>query len=258
MKIGFDIGASQMRVALLEENDVSHVIRAATPEDPEEAVRIFLQLVKKIGPGRVESAAGGLAAIVQDGVVEFSTNLPHWKGYAFERKLSEALKAPVTLINDAELAALGEATYGAGKGYANVGYLGLGTGVGTALVRDGKIEPHSSDTTVRVTIITLSRGGTLEELLGGRSLHARYGKPPALLDRAVWKELTVMLAEGISNMDRIWTPDVIVLGGSLMNEENGFSLREVHRALPNQSILLLKAYFADSAGLNGARVLGIK
>jgi glucokinase len=73
------------------------------------------------------------------GNIEFAPNLP-WKGVVpFAKLLSEALKIPVAVTNDANAAAVGEMTYGAAKGMKNFIMITLGTGVGSGIVIDGKI-----------------------------------------------------------------------------------------------------------------------
>ncbi|MDB5195590.1 MAG: putative glucokinase [Parcubacteria group bacterium] len=256
MKLGFDIGATNMRLAVITSEGIGAIRHSATPADPSAAVKILALFARELAGGVPELLTGGIAAIIEDGVIAFSTNLPTWKGYDFRAALSESTGAPVLVANDAELAALGEATYGAGRGKELVAYIGIGTGVGTGLVRHGTVQPHSSDGIDRVTIITLSDGSTLETRIGGRALYERYGKLAETLARGVWDELTPLLAEGIGNAVRMWSPDIVVLGGSLMNEQNGFRIEEVERALPaHLPVRIEHSLFGDAAGLQGARAL---
>lgn len=253
MNLAFDIGATNLRVAIMEADGVGRIVHTHTPADPSEAIETLATLVEELGSP--ESVRGGVAAVVENGMIISSTNLPAWTGFHFAELLSARLHASVEIINDAELAALGEALYGAGKGMRTVGYIGIGTGVGTALVRDGMIVEHSSDGTARDTIIALSTGGTLEERIGGHALSATFGKPPAELTTEIWDELTPLLVEGIQNAIRLWSPDLVVLGGSLLNDMNGFRVAEVVRELADASVPVLPAVFGDSSGLNGARAL---
>lgn len=245
----FDIGGTYTRAALLTKEGIGDVTHMRTPVEPAEAVR---QLSSFEGVSKV---VGGFAGVVEDGIVLYSTNLPQWDGFRLAVELEDALGAPARVENDAELAALGEAVYGAGKGKSVVAYIGLGTGVGTAHVVDGVVEPHSSEGEARLSIITLSDGTTLEERVGGHSLEKRFGAHPKDLSPQVWIELAPLVAEGVRNAVREWEPDVVVLGGSLMNEENGFQLSRIQEALANDSIVVVKAELGDAAGLWGARAL---
>lgn len=256
--IVFDIGASNMRVAELTATGIGPIAHAKTPTHPLRAVEALARLVRGLR-GEVDAFYGGIPAIVEaDGSVASATNLPAWKGFPFTLVLERMLGVPVHARNDAELAGLGEAIYGAAKGYRTVAYLGLGTGVGTSRIVDGVIEPHSSDGSARDAVIALSGGGTLESRIGGRSLYLRLGAHPEELPRTVWGKLTLTLAEGIENAVRLWEPDVVVLGGSLMNEKTGFRIKEIQNALAVHSphvltVSLRAAQLRDASGLYGAK-----
>ncbi|HEV2421702.1 MAG TPA: ROK family protein [Candidatus Acidoferrales bacterium] len=81
-------------------------------------------------PGWVDSKSGTVLS---------AANLPCWKNFNLARELEKRYRVPVRVANDAKAAGLAEAVWGAGRGYGNVFYTTLGTGVGTALVIDGRI-----------------------------------------------------------------------------------------------------------------------
>lgn len=81
-------------------------------------------------PGWVDSRSGTLLN---------AANLPCWKNFPLQRDLEKHYRVPVRVANDAKAAALAEAAWGAGRGYRNVFYATLGTGLGTGLVIDGEI-----------------------------------------------------------------------------------------------------------------------
>jgi glucokinase len=76
---------------------------------------------------------------VERGLVYFFPNLPGWKNTPLRKILEKKLRMPVRLDNDANAMALGEFTFGAGKGVSNGIALTLGTGVGGGLVFGGKL-----------------------------------------------------------------------------------------------------------------------
>ena len=73
------------------------------------------------------------------GVVINPPNLPCWRNFPLAADLSKIYSVPVTIDNDANAAALAEARWGAGRGYRNVFYASIGTGIGTGIVFDGHI-----------------------------------------------------------------------------------------------------------------------
>jgi predicted NBD/HSP70 family sugar kinase len=259
MNIGFDIGGTHVRIGELTEEGIGRIIDFPTPPEPEEALRAFVDAVERLD-STVLRAAGGMPGIIENGAIAGEVpNLPRWNGYPFGPKLAERLHAPVTIINDAELAALGEARYGAGAGKRVVAYFGLGTGIGTCCVIDGTVVPHTSNGAGRADVMTLSDGSWLEDRIGGEALALLYQRPPKDFPPSVWRALTPLLAEGIANALFAWSPDILILGGSLMNESNGFRLAEVQEALAgahaSDTSRVRLAALGDESGLNGARAL---
>ncbi|HUO34369.1 MAG TPA: ROK family protein [Candidatus Acidoferrum sp.] len=93
-------------------------------------------------PGITPACTGiGVAGWVDParGVLIGATNIPCWKNFPLVRTVEKRYGTKALLANDANAAALAEATWGAGKGYRNIFYVTLGTGVGTGIVLDGKV-----------------------------------------------------------------------------------------------------------------------
>ena len=75
----------------------------------------------------------------KNGIVINPPNLPCWRNFPLGENMRRLFAVPVSIDNDANAAALAEARWGAGRGYRNVFYAGVGTGIGTGIVFDGKI-----------------------------------------------------------------------------------------------------------------------
>jgi glucokinase len=73
------------------------------------------------------------------GIVLNPPNLPCWRNFPLAAELERAYRLPVKVDNDANAAALAETLWGAGRGYRNVFYATIGTGIGTGIVFDGQI-----------------------------------------------------------------------------------------------------------------------
>lgn len=73
------------------------------------------------------------------GVILFTPNIPCWHDFNLREAIEEAYQLPTRVDNDANAAGLAEAIFGAGRGYSSVFYATLGTGIGTAIVLDGKL-----------------------------------------------------------------------------------------------------------------------
>lgn len=253
----FDIGGTSMRMATGGNGTVSDVQKVPTPEHPLDAISALAAYVRERMPAAT-SAYGGIAGVIDEGTVRVSPNLPAWDGCAFRTMLSNLLGVPVHVSNDAELAALGEAVYGAGKEHRLVGYLGIGTGIGGANIADRRIVPHATGFEPGHQVLDVSAGETFEGLVSGHALEARFKVPAKELPRETYDALTPILAAGIYNVLLAWSPEVLVLGGSLMNEENGYQVAAIERALvaiPGvlpELPLVLRAELGDQNGLYGA------
>jgi glucokinase len=73
------------------------------------------------------------------GVVINPPNVPCWRDFPLATEVEKVYRVPVKVENDANAAALAEARWGAGRGYRHIFYAGVGTGIGSGIVFDGKI-----------------------------------------------------------------------------------------------------------------------
>ena len=167
--------------------------------------------------------------------------------------------APVFLENDAALAGLGEAVFGAGKGKKIVAYLTISTGVGGCRIVDGKIDENSQGFEPGHQIIFSDKNIiTLENLVSGTAIEKKYGKKPyEIFDVKIWNNVANNLAYGLHNVAVLWSPDIIILGGSMMKkigipvERVKFHLSKILNIFPKPP-LIKKSKLGDLAGLYGA------
>ncbi|RJQ34412.1 ROK family protein [Candidatus Parcubacteria bacterium] len=262
MRVVFDIGGTSMRAACATEGGIGEIQKIKTPQEPSEGIGALAKLLRECaGSEPIEATAGGFPGVVADGVVYKAPNLPGWDGAKLAAELSQTLGVSVSVHNDADLAALGEARYGAGRGFRVVAYAGIGTGVGCGRVVDGRIDSGMYDFEAGHQIVDAAAGKELEELVSGRAFEKRFDVHPKEAPRAGYEEMTPVLAAGIYNMIVHWSPDAFLLGGSMMNEENGYRLGDIAAALTRLMNIyprlpeLRIAEFKDTAGLYGARAL---
>ncbi len=260
--IVFDIGGTHLRIARAESGALRDMERVDTPKDPHAAVEAFAAYCEthELEAGSV--AAGGFAGMVRDGVILEAPNLPGWDGFDLAAALRERCGFSIArLFNDAEVAGVGEALLGAGNGYRVVGYITVSTGIGGALIIDGAPAPHGIGYEPGHQIIDLETMHTLEGLAGGMSLKKEFGAPPEELPRDILASRARALAAGLYNVIRIWSPEVLVLGGSLMNDETGYPLDLVKKDLESLPVKLpplppiVHSALGDEAGLRGAALL---
>ena len=139
--LSIDIGGSRIKATILDMDgkmlrDYSR-IDTPSPAIPDAVIAAILALTK--GFEAFTKISVGFPGYVRNGVVYTAPNLSteKWKGVDLKNRLSELLKQPVRVVNDADLQGLGFAT---GKGLEMV--VTLGTGFGTALLMNGNLLPH--------------------------------------------------------------------------------------------------------------------
>lgn len=142
--IGIDLGGTNVRIAKVDEEgkileDIIKPSRAL--EGPDVIYENIAEILRQFDLSDVEGI--GLAipgpCDPKTNTVTQATNFPGCEGYPFASKIEKEFNKHVVLDNDANVAALAEAIFGAGKGYHIVYYLTHSTGIGGGLVIDQKI-----------------------------------------------------------------------------------------------------------------------
>lgn len=236
----FDIGGTQTRVARVVEGGVGEVHSFPTAKTPDEGLTLLVAEIKKVaGDFPVRAVCGDIAGIVKEGEIFVSPNLPLWNGTNIEEYIQRELEGvPVTLFNDAELVALGEYYHGAGKNEKNMLYVTVSTGVGGVHVLHGKVNRGQYNAEFGHQII--KDGMELEALVSGTAVAKKYGvHPKDFSDTGALCELADLLAIGLYNTTLHFTPEVIVLGGSMIVGKNAIPVDRVQVQLEG----MVKKYY---------------
>ncbi len=205
------------------------------------------------------------------GVVVNPPNLPGWRNFPLAAEISKVYRLPVHVDNDGNAAALAEALWGAGRGYRNVFYATIGTGIGTGIIFDGRIYHGRTGAAAEGGHNTIDyRGprcgcgklGCIEALAAGPAIARRAAEKLAagresmirqyaaddpsrisseMVSRAyaagdalaaeVLHETAEFLAVWLGNIIDLLEPDVIIIGGGAAAMLKPF-LVEIHDRLP--------------------------
>ena len=180
------------------------------------------------------------------GQIATSFHIEGWSGFDIRQWLASVIKVPVFIENDANVAALGEATLGIGKNYHNVLYITIGSGVGGGLIIDRQIYHGAIPGEIEIGHTQMDRNGTtLQDLCSGwavdekiRSVVAAHpssilaqlvgerktGEAIFLLEalkandpfaHEIIEKTTDDLAFGLSHAIHLLHPEVVILGGGL-------------------------------------------
>jgi glucokinase len=267
-----DLGGTRMRIALVSLQGHVHDKQVVLSLDNNPNTLIdALRTALEQAPGKIEGAVIGVPGMVDyhnQEVVKLP-NLAAWEGTISGQRLSDALGLETLLANDADLGALGEYRYGAGRGSQDIVYVAAGTGVGSGVVLNGRLlKGRFSLGEIGHTIIDRTTGGTVEELASGIALRRSLGLDVSeLAERAakgdpeatrVFDELCRDLSIGIYNLVHCFSPELVVVGGGMTTA--GEPLLEPMRAMLARagpyrlasSVRVVRAETGDDVGLLGA------
>ncbi len=264
MIITFDIGGTNIRVSSSRDGKtLDDIVIEKTPQNFEEGVRLIEYIIKKLSRGeKITAVAGGVAGPLDSmkSMIVNPPNLPEWSEKPLKKILEEICDAPVYLENDTAMIGLGEAHAPTLKNKKIVAYITVSTGIGGTRIVDGKIDVSSKGFEPGHQIINFSgEPHTFEELASGSGIGRRFGKDPATIeDQKVWDEVAHIIAVGLNNVTVMWSPEIIILGGSVvlkrspfLFEQIKFHFKKIHTIF-NELPTLKEAELDDRGGLIGS------
>jgi glucokinase len=244
-----------------------------------------ISVVSVVVPGSVS---------VEAGVVVKAPNLPCLDGFGLTAALTEELGRPAILENDANAAAVGEAWQGAGRGRRTIVCVTLGTGVGGGIVLDGRLWRGVNDSAAEIGHMCVDPFGGVACPCGSRGCLEVYASATAIvrmtrearprhpdsvlqakqqltsekiyragvagdaLALEVFRRMGVYLGIGLANLINILNPEMIVIGGGVVNGwelfEKDMNQQVAERAfpLPAAQVKIVPGECGDDAGLLGA------
>lgn len=222
MKIIADIGGTNTRMAgSADLMGMSEPIIVPTEKDYKKAIQNFVDTARKIaGNERIDAVQIGIrGTILSERGAIYDDVLADWSEKSLAHDLRVALSIPiVNLENDVATVAMGETHFGAGKDGRVVVYFTVSTGVNGWRIVDGK--PDRGRFEIGGQYLNIEPTITFEEMVSGTAVMKQYGKHPKELgkDNPLWDELALLCAYGVHNTILHWSPDKVVLGGSMFNE----------------------------------------
>lgn len=230
MYLLFDIGGTNTRIATsLDGKTLTPTQTIPTEKDFEQQIQMIAEVTGKLKEGnKIEAAAGGIAGIYNEdkSALIKSPHLPEWAQRPLKEELETVFVAPVYLENDSHLGGLGEACFGAGQDFKIMAYIAIGTGIGGVRIVDKQIDKNVSGfepghQTIKFDGPKCNCGGLghLETFIAGAYLEKMYGaKGESIKDESVWEEIAKFLAIGLNNTIVHWSPNVVVVGGSVIEK----------------------------------------
>jgi predicted NBD/HSP70 family sugar kinase len=234
--VGIDVGGTSVRVAAEDgPGRRSKVVSALTPSSYRELLTTIGRLAATVSEGRVLAAACGLPGTSDGARPRFVPALGFVEGMPMSADLAATLGVPALLANDGQLALLGEAREGAAKDCASAVLVTVGTGIGGAIMVDGRIwSGHHGSAGSWGWLSAPGSGdhvhGPFERAASGSALsvaaaaHAPGTAGPDLIEAARRREPGALravsayaeqLGRGIAAIASVIDPEVVLVGGGL-------------------------------------------
>lgn len=289
--IGVDLGGTNIRAAVVNEDGTILQIKKAEshPERGAEPVmETMISLIESLeGYEECEGIGLGIPGPIDTvhGKIIVSTNLPKLIGFPIADYIRKHFQKPTYMDNDVNVAGLGEAVLGGGKGYPIVYYVTISTGVGGALIIDNKVISGQNGHAGEIGNICIDRGrkkynilnaGAVENEASGTAItrkgKAVFGEQIAhagdIFDLArsgdekalkIVDDMSYDLAMMFSAIGHVVDPHVFVVGGGVMKGKDVFfdKVEKYYRSMIHegmQSVVFREARL-EEPGIAGAAML---
>jgi polyphosphate glucokinase len=241
---GIDIGGSGIKGALVDTVTgtlVTPRTRVLTPQPatPQSVAGVVATMLADAQwAGRVGAT---FPAVIQHGVARSAANVdPSWIGTDVDACFTRAVTAgsEVTVLNDADAAGIAEVRFGAARGVAGVVILlTFGTGIGSALLLDGRLVPNTEL-------------GHLE--LDGHDAEKRAAASVREEENLSYKQWAKRVQQYMAHVERLFTPDLFVVGGGVSKEAAKWvPLLELRTPVKPAELL-------NNAGIVGAAIAAVE
>lgn len=293
--IGIDLGGTAIKLGRFSEDGICHqslTVPTPQPATPEAVLAAMTDAILQLqtppflkggqGGDRIRAIGIGTPgpADATGRIARVAINLKNWHNVPLADWLEFKTGLPTILANDANCAGLGEAWLGAGRHFKNLILLTLGTGVGGAVIQDGKLFAGHLGAAGELGLIAINpdgpecnsgNRGSLEQYVSVQAIRRETGLEPLELANLAksgdakaleyWQNYGRYLGIGLASIIYILTPEAIIIGGGISAGAEFFLpavIAEIERrVLPTsrEDLQLLVAELGNQAGMVGAAKL---
>lgn len=271
--IGVDIGATKTKIGVVQDASVIKELTFPTSAGASKE-RIIVELI-----GGIEKIAGtdfagigiGVPGLIDEerGIIFDLLNIPSWKEVHLKKHLENHFHKPARITNDANVFALGEKVFGAGKPFKNLVGVTLGTGFGCGIIIDHKLYSGSYSSAGELGNLSYL-DKTIEDYCSGKffqNQHGISGKEAFDLmsrnDKAaekIFNEYGEHLGNALKLILNFLSPQAILLGGSISKSFEFFegSLLETMKSFPFKRVreqLIIKSSDTSNIAILGSAAL---
>lgn len=271
--IGIDLGATNIRSAVVVENVLSNIVSARIHShgSVEEVLNDVYNVVDELMNDSVKAIGIGVPSVVDvaEGIVYDVQYIPSWKEVPLKKWMEEKYKVPVFVNNDANCFAVGEHYFGKSKDVRSMVGVTLGTGLGAGIIINGKLYSGFNCGAGEFGLIDYkdkvleyySSGSFFQNVyeLDGEKVfeEAKRGDTQAL---QLYAELGTHIGNAIKIAMYAYDPQLIVLGGSVRMAYQFFQKQmweEIKTFVYSKSIQRIKIEVSTlkNSGILGAAAL---
>ncbi|MEJ6481805.1 ROK family protein [Nostoc punctiforme UO1] len=287
--IGIDVGGTAIKLGRFTADGTclqSLTMAAPQPTTPEAVLAVLVDAIAQIDPNNETFAIGVGTPGPSDAagrIAKIAINLPGWIDVPLADWLEAKTGKPTAIANDANCALLGEAWLGAGRQFQNLILLTLGTGVGGAIILNGKLFIGHQGAAGELGLISLNPNGpicnsgnqgSLEQYASATAIRRRTLKEPIELGilaqqgeaaaLTFWREYGIDLGIGLTSLIYVLTPQAIVIGGGISGSFEFFlpavkaEIEKRVQPLSRDGLQILPAELGNFAGIVGAARLALQ
>jgi len=297
-----DMGATHMNVALanftariLQEVEIPFNINKGPEACLAETHRVMDTLLASQGLTMSDVSAVGIGVPgpvnMEEGMVIAPPIMPGWDHFPIRATLESKWGCPVTLNNDAELGALGEWAYGAGRGEKNLAYIKVGSGIGAGLILNQQIYGGTTGAAGEIGHLTIDENGPrcscgnhgcLEAFAGGHAITeqakalVRSGKRTLLSENDVEKITVFEIAEAarrgdlhaqeilrragnfigiaLAGLINLFNPGIVIIGGGV-SQAGDILTAPIREAVRERALRASEQSVRITTGMLGRRSL---
>lgn len=290
MKIlAFDIGGTEIKYAFCDEKfNLSE--NKSMPTNAHEGGKKIIERVVEIikscdGVDRVGISTAGQVDSEKGEIIFATDSIPGYTGTKIKEIIESETGIPTAVENDVNSAAIGEAVFGAAKGYDSFICLTYGTGIGGAIFLNGKLYTGTSFSAGEFGHFVTHAGGK-NCTCGGKGCYEAYASAGALVNtvkektgksmngreifdnfenpeiRKIIDEWIDEIVIGIKGLIYIFNPPVIIVGGGIMSQQyisDRINIRLQNELMPSfRNTKVVKAQMGNDANKLGAAYLASK
>ena len=289
--LAFDIGGTKIASGIVEINKNGYKIfdyqKNETPKDKKDVIQKLIELIvyykKNNSFKRIGIGIAGQIDYKKD-IINYIPNIKGFKNINLKKIIKETIGEKVEIDNDVKCFALAENVFGKVKKYHNIVYLAIGTGIGGAIEFDDKLyrgENNIAGEFGHMVIVdngkkcACGNKGCWEQYMSGRAIEKLYfdfygqkkkSKDIAIdsvkgvkKDKKVIKQTSSYLAIGLVNIINTINPEVILIGGSVVRQDEILKLAKKEALkkvlIPGRKTKILKSRLGNEATLVGAGLL---